>query len=73
MSSIRTVRRTTRSGRTYRSSRGLSFTVPQDPAGTWNVLVDTRAALDEPLVTARIAAGESFELMERSAVLFLER
>ena len=53
-------------------NEALPFTVPHNPPGTWNVLVDTRAAFDEPLVTARIAAGESFELMERSAVL-LER
>jgi pullulanase/glycogen debranching enzyme len=50
----------------------LPFTIPENPAGTWNALVDTRAAFGEQLVTARIAAAEAFELAERSAVV-LER
>jgi hypothetical protein len=36
------------------------------------VFIDTCAAFGDPLVTTRIAAGESFEVMERSAVV-LER
>jgi glycogen operon protein len=47
----------------------LPFDLPRAPAGTWTVLVDTRVAFGQPLVTSHVDAGGTVELVERSAIL----